>query len=62
MQITSTIYNCNDAKWFPNGFFSDGPSLPYKLIVASWIGSQSNPPTGPYGLSSLDLTPLGITF
>jgi hypothetical protein len=33
-----------------------------QLIVASWIGSESNPPTGPYGLSVLDLTSLGITF
>jgi WD40-like Beta Propeller Repeat len=62
IQITSTIYNCNHAKWFPNGFFDGGPPAPFKLIVASWIGSQSNPPTGPYGLSSLDLSPLGIKF
>jgi Tol biopolymer transport system component len=61
LQITSTIYNCNHAKWFPTGF-PGGPTGPFQLIVASWIGSQSNPPTGPYGLSSLDLTPLGITF
>ena len=61
IQITSTIYNCNHAKWFPNGF-SGGPAGAFQLIVASWIGSQSDPPTGPYGLSSLDLTPLGITF
>jgi hypothetical protein len=61
MQITSTIYNCNHAKWFPNGF-PGGPSGSFQLIVASWLGSNSNPPKGPYGLSSLDLTPLGITF
>ena len=61
MQITSTIYNCNHAKWFPNGF-PGGPSGSFQLIVASWLGSTSNPPTGPYGLSSLDLTPLGVTF
>jgi Tol biopolymer transport system component len=61
IQITSTVYNCNHAKWFPNGF-SGGPAGAFQLIVASWIGSQSDPPTGPYGLSSLDLTPLGITF
>lgn len=61
MQVTSTIYNCNHAKWFPNGF-PGGPSGPFQLIVASWRGAQSNPPEGPYGLSALDLTPLGITF
>ena len=61
MQITSTIYNCNHAKWFPNGF-SGGPTGAFQLIVASWIGAQSNPPTGPYGLSVLNLAPLGITF
>lgn len=61
IQITSTIFNCNHAKWFPTGF-AGGPSGPVRLIVASWLGSQSSPPTGPYGLSALDLTPLGITF
>ena len=61
MQITSTIYNCNHAKWFPTGF-PGGPPGPFQLIVASWLGSQSNPPKGPYGLSALDLTPLGVTF
>ena len=39
------------------------PPAPFQLIVASWQSArQSDPPTGPYGLSSLDLTPLGITF
>jgi WD40-like Beta Propeller Repeat len=60
-QITSTIYNCNHAKWFPTGF-PGGPTGAFQIIVASWRGSQSNPPEGPYGLSVLDLTPLGITF
>jgi hypothetical protein len=48
-------------KWFPNGL-SGGPTGRLQLIVASWIGSESNPPTGPYGLSVLDLTSLGVTF
>ena len=61
MQITSTIYNCNHAKWFPNGF-PGGPSGPFQLIGASWRGAEADPPEGPYGLSALDLTPLGITF
>lgn len=61
MQITSTIYNCNHAKWFPTGF-PGGPSGPFQLIVASWVGADSDPPKGPYGLSALDLTPLGVTF
>ena len=61
MQITSTIYNCNHAKWFPTGF-PGGPSGPFQLIVASWLGAQSNPPQRPYGLSALDLTPLGVAF
>ena len=61
IQITSTIYNCNHAKWFPTGFPA-GRSGPFQLIVASWLGSPSNPPKGPYGLSALDLTPLGVTF
>ena len=42
--------------------FPGGPPGPFQLIVASWRGSQSEPPHGPYDLSSLDLTPLGITF
>jgi Tol biopolymer transport system component len=46
MQITSTIYNCNHAKWFPNGF-PGGPSGSFQLIVASWLGSNSNPRKGP---------------
>jgi len=61
MQITSTIYNCNHAKWFPTGF-TGGPSGPFQLIVASSRSAQTTPSAGPYGLSSLDLTPLGITF
>jgi Tol biopolymer transport system component len=60
-QITSTIYNCNHAKWFPNGF-PGGPPGAYQLIVASSRSALTNPTEGPYGLSSLDLTPLGITF
>ena len=60
LQITSTIYNCNHAKWFPNGF--SGVTGPFQLIVASWRSAQANPPEGPYGLSALDLTPLGIMF
>jgi hypothetical protein len=60
MQITRAIYNCNHAKWFPNGF-PGGPSGSFQLIVAPWLGSNSNPQRA-YGLSSLDLTPLGVTF
>ena len=59
-QIISTIYDCNHAKWFPNGF-PGGPPGPFQLVVASWRSSQSDPPQGSYGLSSLDLTPFGIT-
>ena len=61
MQITSTIYNCNHAKWFPTGF-PGGPSGPFQLIVASSRSALTNPSEGPYGLSALDLSPLGITF
>ena len=57
MQITSTIYNCNHAKWFPPGAAVRG-----KLSVAAWRNGTSSSPAGPYGLSELDLTPLGITF
>jgi hypothetical protein len=57
MQITSTVYNCNHAKWFPLGVAPQG-----KLIVAAWQNGPSSNPIGPYGLSTLDLAPLGITF
>jgi hypothetical protein len=61
IQITSTIYNCNHAKWFPNGFLG-GPADAYQLIVAAWQNGGATTPAGPYGLCVLDLTPLGITF
>jgi hypothetical protein len=60
IQITAPSYNCNHAKWFPNGF--NGAPGPFKLIVAAWQNGGATPPLGPYGLASLDLTPLGITF
>jgi hypothetical protein len=59
--ITDWPYNCNHAKWFPNGF-PKGPAGPFQLIVAAWQNGGSKMPSGPYGLSVLDLTPLGITF
>ena len=34
-QITSTIYNCNHAKWFPTGF-PGRPAGDFQLIVAAW--------------------------
>jgi Tol biopolymer transport system component len=61
IQVTSTIYNCNHAKWFPNGF-PGGPFGVFQLIVASSRSAQTNPTVGPYGLSALELTPLGITL
>ncbi len=60
-QITSTIYNCNHAKWFPTGF-PKRPAGPFQLIVAAWQNGAATPPSGPYGLSVLDLTPLGLMF
>lgn len=59
--ITDWAYNCNHAKWFPNGF-PKGPAGPFQLIVAAWQNGGTKMPSGPYGLSVLDLTPLGITF
>ncbi len=59
--ITDWGYNCNHAKWFPNGF-PKRPAGPFQLIVAAWQSGGTTPPSGPYGLSVLDLTPLGITF
>ena len=61
LQITSTIYNCNHAKWFPNGFPGRPPG-DFQLIVASWQNGGASTPSGPYGLSVLDLTPLGLTL
>ena len=58
--ITEWTYNCNHAKWFPN-WFSGAPGS-FQLIVAAWQNGGTTPPSGPYGLSVLDLTPLGITF
>jgi hypothetical protein len=58
--ITEWTYNCNHAKWFPNGF--SGAPGSFQLIVAAWQNGGTTPPSGPYGLSVLDLTPLGITF
>jgi Tol biopolymer transport system component len=60
IQITAPSYDCNHAKWFPNGF--NGVPGPFKLIVAAWQNGGATPPLGPYGLASLDLTPLNITF
>ena len=60
-QITSTIYNCNHAKWFPTGF-PGRPAGDFQLIVAAWQNFGAGAPSGPYGLSVLDLTPLGLTF
>jgi WD40-like Beta Propeller Repeat len=58
--ITDWAYNCNHAKWFPNGFA--GMSGPFKLIVAAWQNGATDPPAGPYGLATLDLSPLNINF
>jgi hypothetical protein len=61
IQITPASYNCNHAKWFPNGF-ANGPAGNFQLIVAAWQNGGATRPKGPYGLASLDLTPLNITF
>ena len=61
VQITEIAYNCNHAKWFPNGFPGYPPG-PFRLIVAAWQPNGSQAPLPPYGLASLDLTPLGIAF
>jgi Tol biopolymer transport system component len=59
--ITDWGYNCNHAKWFPNGF-PEGPAGPFQLIVAAWQNGGTNQPSEPYGLAILDLAPLGVTF
>jgi hypothetical protein len=41
---------------------ADGAPGPFELIVAAWQNGRATPPSGPYGLASLDLTPLNITF
>jgi hypothetical protein len=61
IQITSTIYNCNHGKWFPHGFLG-GPAGAFQPIVAAWQNGGATTPAGLYGLSVLDLTPLGISF
>jgi hypothetical protein len=58
--ITDWAYNCNHAKWFPNGF--SGMPGPFKLIVAAWQDGGNDPPKGPYGLATLDLSRLNIDF
>ena len=58
--ITNWSYNCNHAKWFPNGFGT--VSGPFQLIVAAWQNGAASPPTGPYGLAILDLSPLDRDF
>jgi Tol biopolymer transport system component len=60
LAITDWAYNCNHAKWFPNGF--SGMSGPFQLIVAAWQNGGTTIPAWPYGLAILDLTPLGIPF
>jgi hypothetical protein len=60
LAITDWAYNCNHAKWFPNGF--SGMSGPFKLIVAAWQSGANDPPKGPYGLATLDLSRLNINF
>ena len=61
MQVTDTSYNCNHAKWYPNGF-PGSPAGPFQLIVSAWQPNGSDAPSWPYGLAVLNLTPLGITF
>jgi WD40-like Beta Propeller Repeat len=59
IQVTDPSHDCNHAKWYPNGF-NNLPG-PFKLIVAAYQ-TYSSAPAYPYGLASLDLTPLKITF
>jgi hypothetical protein len=61
IQITDIVYNCNHAKWFPNGFPGRAPGAS-QLIVAAWQPDGSEAAAPPYGLASLDLTSLGIAF
>ena len=61
LEITDWAYDCNHAKWIPDGF-PEGPAGPFRLIVAAWQNGASSTPSGPYGLAELDLKPLGITF
>jgi hypothetical protein len=61
IQITDIVYNCNHAKWFPNGF-AGCPRGPFQLIVAAWQPDGSEAASPPYRLASLDLTSLGIAF
>lgn len=58
--ITDWAYNCNHAKWFPTGF--PGVPGPFQLIVAAWQNGAADPPAGPHGLATLDLSPLNINF
>ena len=58
--ITDWAFNCNHAKWFPNGF-ARMPG-PFKLIVAAWQNGGTDPLSGPYGLATLDLSLLNINF
>jgi WD40-like Beta Propeller Repeat len=59
IQVTDPSYDCNHAKWYPNGF--NNLHGPFKLIVAAYQ-THASAPAYPYGLASLDLTPLKITF
>ena len=42
--------------------FPQTPAGPFQLIVAAWQNGAATSPSGPYGLSVLDLTPLGLMF
>ena len=61
IQVTDPMYDCNHAKWFPKGFHGH-PRGAFKLIVAAYQPNPPGEPAWPYGLASLDLTPLGIPF
>jgi hypothetical protein len=53
IQITDPNYNCNHAKWYPNGFSTPGD---VKQVTATVN------PHAPYGLASLNLSSLGLNF
>jgi len=58
------VYNCNHAKWFPNGFRARRAG-PFQLIVAAWQPERviaERRGAGTYGLASLEFDSLGIAL
>jgi hypothetical protein len=61
IQITDPNYNCNHAKWYPNGFAGYPPGDVTLIVAAKQVSATVNP-HAPYGLASLNLSSLDLNF